>query len=699
MGMTPFGGGGAEEVDIITRLRGQRQVTTGLTAEAAAMGELGAATAETGLTMERTARRSFLMNQAMFTMRRFLYMGTLALTAFAAATLKWGYDFNTSMQQGRIAIGQFLGSTSAANKELRLLFNFAAYTPFQFKDIVNASRVMLAFHFSLAMTNRTLRNLVDALAATGRDTPAALNRVSTALGHMMSIGHITGQVLLQLARDGIPGVYEAVKKYFGLTDAQMKNIGALRLPAAEVMKAINQYIEQSSMHGLAKKMAMGSLRGLLTTTRDFISQIMGDIESRPLRGIQRRLPAINAALQRYAADFHHGGLTAVFSDIDRRHGTDMVGTMHAFQSAMHSLWLIVNTEVIPVLRGFWRVIQPLKVILMLVALALGVVAHNAWLVKPILALLIIDFIRARVTALYFAAAERQAALMAFLLARRQAYLNIWMLASYRIQKLTAAAWLLLSERVRFYIMWQLRMIAIEIATRVAMIRAAAAMFLLRLQTIALAYRLGGLSQAFRLVAMWIGADWLALLGPIGAAIALISVLTILYFKWKAFHDIVNDTAKWIWKNWIFMMGFISLLPGIGPGIALLGAVVRYWKSIYTWANAAANAMRNAFSWTKHGIGRVASFAFKHTIGAIPGLASGGQVRVGGSVLVGERGPEILSLPRGATVQPVPGLGNFDWGQEGIGGIHITVGFLPINLDGKQIAQAQAQVVTDKAARQ
>ena len=41
---------------------------------------------------------------------------------------------------------------------------------------------------------------------------------------------------------------------------------------------------------------------------------------------------------------------------------------------------------------------------------------------------------------------------------------------------------------------------------------------------------------------------------------------------------------------------------------------------------------------------------------IPGLAAGGNVRSGGAALVGERGPELVSLPRGAQVSPMDGSG-------------------------------------------
>ena len=37
---------------------------------------------------------------------------------------------------------------------------------------------------------------------------------------------------------------------------------------------------------------------------------------------------------------------------------------------------------------------------------------------------------------------------------------------------------------------------------------------------------------------------------------------------------------------------------------------------------------------------------------IPMLANSGMIRTAGSVIVGEKGPEILSLPQGAKVTPI-----------------------------------------------
>ena len=76
-----------------------------------------------------------------------------------------------------------------------------------------------------------------------------------------------------------------------------------------------------------------------------------------------------------------------------------------------------------------------------------------------------------------------------------------------------------------------------------------------------------------------------------------------------------------------------------------------------------------------------------------GLADGGTIVQGGQVLVGERGPELLSLPAGATVTPMdsPALVS-----RAPGGAQTLI--TKVYLDKRQIAQAVADVNSDHRAR-
>ena len=72
---------------------------------------------------------------------------------------------------------------------------------------------------------------------------------------------------------------------------------------------------------------------------------------------------------------------------------------------------------------------------------------------------------------------------------------------------------------------------------------------------------------------------------------------------------------------------------------------------------------------------------------IPLLAHGGIIDEAGSVLVGERGPELLGLPRGASVTPLPGSMARSGGAGGFSGAQQTI---VIQLDSQTIARAAAK---------
>jgi hypothetical protein len=78
---------------------------------------------------------------------------------------------------------------------------------------------------------------------------------------------------------------------------------------------------------------------------------------------------------------------------------------------------------------------------------------------------------------------------------------------------------------------------------------------------------------------------------------------------------------------------------------------------------------------------------------IPKLAAGGILRTAGSVLVGERAPEVLSLPRAARVDPLP-FGLEPWEISG-GSREIVT---KVYLDRRQIAEAVGEVASDRGAR-
>jgi hypothetical protein len=96
-----------EEVVIYAMMRGKRQFVRDVTEMGYSIRALGLESETVGRSFERVAHRGFLMNQALFTIRRFSYMGTLALTGAGAAAIKWGFDYNNAIQTAQVALQKF----------------------------------------------------------------------------------------------------------------------------------------------------------------------------------------------------------------------------------------------------------------------------------------------------------------------------------------------------------------------------------------------------------------------------------------------------------------------------------------------------------------------------------------------------------------------------------------------------------------
>lgn len=711
--------GATEEAIILTKLVGTPEVVAGAEAQAEAMGTLAESTRSVGIAATETRRRSFLMNQALFTMRRFMYMGSLAAIASGAVMVKWGYDYLSQMQQGQIALGQFMGSNRAAHAELDKLFQFTAYTPFQFKDVVSAASMLMRFNINAGMTNRILRNVTDALAGTTKATPAGLNRIATALGHMMSMGHATGQVLLQLARDGIPGVYDAVKKYFGLNDTQMHHIGTLGLPSGEVLKAINQYIEHSRLHGLARREALGSLHGLMTTSRDFLSRIMGSAMQGGFGGFQRFIVGINTHLARAGTAIQKGQpvLPALFGTHPGTFGTDVELAI----KVLKDLWTILTKSIIPAFRVWLNIFQPLKLVLLLLAVTMGILAHHTTLLKYALILMFFAMTPKWVLGFWSILTERVVAARLALIPYRQgiqALMNWIQLLRYAMVRLIALG----------YELWVLRAeYATLLLTRITE-GAAAAQFYFE-------YALIVTKDALRAVWFWTqfryllaleflqGAYetsaiaamifWDALLGPVGWALLAVTILGLLYWKVTAFRNAVNAVVGFLWHHPLVAL----FTPVIGPLMVMAHLITTIYHITRRLYDLMRHPLRGS-SWLNM-LGSVTGLpvgggggggGFLHGLenfgrsflpfgGHIPHLASGGTVVGSGWSWVGERGPELRYMPRGAVVQPTNvASATFPWGNgqfQGPDGRPIQIQLV---CDGKVLAQVVAAHKDDVRAR-
>lgn len=658
----------SESVIINTLLVGAREFVAGVQTEVASLRELGVATGLAGAEMNALGTKTFIANQALFTTRRVAYAGTLALLAAGAAALKLGWNYSNAMQQARVALDPVFGTTKALNNELNYLYKFSSFTPFQFKDITIAFRQMyLGMHtagISAKTVNVTLHSIADALAATGRTTPGALNRVAIALQHMAYMGHLTGQVVLQLARDGLP-IYAALTKELGLTGDQIHRIGAMNILPQQALDALNKFIETyPGTANAAFRQATMTLHGAFITFKDLLSQAASGGESGLFGGLTHFFQRVDKQLQPYVNN----------------------GKPITFQIFVNSIDKVLSPKTHLVLDFF--------------AFLTGVVGGLSLAIKGLVGAIGLVLLPLRL----LGGGGRNASLAIELLGYFVGALLALMIAM-RVRLIAGAIAMSAYEAV----LW-----GVTVAEGAAAFAAgafSAVMTLLDAIVVATAFEFTLLDAAFLLVAFRMAvlvpviesvAGAFAMLdlflGPVGWIALAIGAVTLLYFRWKWFHNLINGIFSWLKGHWPYLFSILA-----GPFMLAEIAITRYFGAIKRVVTSTVDWIAHKLNWLGdkmkglwnkipgHGVvGRVA-----HGLGGIVGLAGGGKVTHPGLAMVGESGPELLSLPAGASVAPLDKAYH-------IGGLvdMITIKIYPqdIYLDGRKVASAVGTAVTGAEAR-
>lgn len=204
-----------------------------------------------------------LFNKVGMNIFAFQNLATIAGQAFSAL-----FSGDASMEQTTVAFTQLLGSSKAANAELKDLQQFAASTPFEFPELAQATQKLLAFQFPLKETRPLIQAIGDALSALGDNTPAALEQVVNVFGQMNAAGKIQTQDLMQLTSVGINGFQILADQMHKPVPVIKDMISQGLIPAGQGIELLRKGMESTFGPGMAAQ--AGTWNGLLSTLSDTV---------------------------------------------------------------------------------------------------------------------------------------------------------------------------------------------------------------------------------------------------------------------------------------------------------------------------------------------------------------------------------------------------------------------------------------------
>ena len=208
------------------------------------------------------------------------FMARAAQTAaglFAADKLKdfaWAIsEVRGEYQQLEIAFNTMLGSKSQADALMAQLIDTAATTPFEMKEIAEASKMLLAYGMEGDKVNETLIRLGD--IAAGLSIP--IKDLAFLYGTTMVQGRLYTQDLNQFLGRGIP-LADELAKQFGKNKSEVKKLveeGKIGFP--EVQKAIEALTGEGSKFGGLMEAQSKTIKGQKSNIEDAWKQMMNEI--------------------------------------------------------------------------------------------------------------------------------------------------------------------------------------------------------------------------------------------------------------------------------------------------------------------------------------------------------------------------------------------------------------------------------------
>lgn len=167
-----------------------------------------------------------------------------------------------------------MGSASAAKKEMQDLNTFAAKTPFQTQDIDNAAQKLLAVGVNAKDVIPDITALGDGLAAMSKTSGADLEQIVSNFDKIKTQGHLTTEVMQSFADQGIDA-WAIMEKQTGKTHDQLANlISSGLIPADQAMKQLTSGIEASPLYGGQMANAASTFNGLMSTLTSLWNQSM-----------------------------------------------------------------------------------------------------------------------------------------------------------------------------------------------------------------------------------------------------------------------------------------------------------------------------------------------------------------------------------------------------------------------------------------
>ena len=172
-------------------------------------------------------------------------------------------------EQTKVAFSTLIGDAGKAEQTLAKLRELGAQTPFEFPELADAGRKLIAFGESADTVPETLRRIGDVSAG----VQAPINEIAELYGKARVQGRLFAEDINQLTGRGVPIIGELAKQ-FGVSDSEVKKLvesGKVGFPNIE--KAFVSMTSQGGKFSGMMEAQSKTTSGMFSTLKDTINEV------------------------------------------------------------------------------------------------------------------------------------------------------------------------------------------------------------------------------------------------------------------------------------------------------------------------------------------------------------------------------------------------------------------------------------------
>jgi tape measure domain-containing protein len=223
------------------------------------------------------------------------------------STVGTAISFNSMLQTAQIGFATMLGSAEKAQKFLEDMADFAVRTPFEYPELLEAAKRMLAYGFAAEEVLPTLRAVGDASAALGSGS-VGIDRITLALGQIRAKGKLSAEEMRQLTEAGIPA-WHMLAEAMGTTVPELQDMVSKGLvPGAKAVEMLTKGMTKR-FGGMMESMG-DTWRGVTSSIKSIWRMTISEMTSGLFSSINTWLKGVRDWLSGFYNTFKQFGLQA-----------------------------------------------------------------------------------------------------------------------------------------------------------------------------------------------------------------------------------------------------------------------------------------------------------------------------------------------------------------------------------------------------